>query len=275
MEITSRYAGKITKLHIAVGEMAQVGGVLLEIDNGESSSAQEAAPVAAAATAPAAATASTPASSGTFPLALSQRSLLSERFAHLYICRTRLGNVASGKVLTTPAVRRIAKENNIDLSSMVGTGPQGRILKGDVLAYLEGGAPVPAAAVPAIVTSTPAAPPAVSMPSLAGTVEPIRGIKRAMFNKMNVALTIPAFGFCDEISVLKAGEVRKRFKPRAVERGFGFSYMPLFIKAASLALKEHPILNSSISSDGNDILYHASPSIFGTVQTDVWRISPH
>jgi 2-oxoisovalerate dehydrogenase E2 component (dihydrolipoyl transacylase) len=140
---------------------------------------------------------------------------------------------------------------------------------------LEGGAPVPAAAVPAIVTSTPAAPPAVSMPSLAGTVEPIRGIKRAMFNKMNVALTIPAFGFCDEISVLKAGEVRKRFKPRAVERGFGFSYMPLFIKAASLALKEHPILNSSISSDGNDILYHASHNISVAVDSPMGLVVPN
>merc|ERR1711871_792799 len=98
VEITSRYAGKITKLNIEEGAMAQVGSVLLEIEQ-EGSSAEPAADNSAAADAPPAAAAAAEPSQPT---------------------PQSPGPSSAGKVLTTPAVRRIAKENNIDLSVVTG-----------------------------------------------------------------------------------------------------------------------------------------------------------
>merc|ERR1711871_446560 len=251
VEITSRYAGKITKINIEEGGIAQVGSVLLEIEQpGGDIAASE--PEQASVDAPAAVAAPAVAVGSA----------------------TAAETSAGGKVLTTPAVRRIAKENNVDLTMVPATGPNGRILKGDILAFLEGGGTAVPAATPQPSTPAPALTP-VPRPSLAGTVEPVRGLKRAMVNKMNVALTIPAFGYKDEISVLELGKLRKRFKARAIERGHGFSYMPFFIKATSLALKEYPILNSSLSADQSEIHYHASHNVSLAVDSPNGLIVPN
>ena len=189
VEISSRYSGVIRKLYYNVGEVAVVGKPLVDIETeGGDSSGPEAAAAAAAAAAPAAAAAAPPPSA-----------------SH--------GHGAAGLddrlTFATPSVRRLAKENKLDLRLIKGTGKDGRILKEDVLRYLEtGGAAAPAApAAPAAAPGAAAPPAAVARPAPADRREPVRGFTKAMIKTMNHSWkTIPHFGYCDEV---RAGPPRR------------------------------------------------------------------
>ena len=142
VEITSRYDGVVANVHYKVGEMAKVGSTLVDIDVDDATAAKQTggkkkvlsgAPVPHLARAPivnetvdAVAAAPTAASStemAAVPV-LSRRSVV-----------PRAGQ-SDDKVLTSPSVRRLAMEHRIDLQDVEGTGPQGRILKGDLLDYI-------------------------------------------------------------------------------------------------------------------------------------------
>jgi 2-oxoisovalerate dehydrogenase E2 component (dihydrolipoyl transacylase) len=185
---------------------------------------------------------------------------------------------AGGKVLSTPAVRHIARNNNVDLALVPATGPHGRILKGDVLAYLAVAATA-AAASPApatISTATAATAGAVAAAAAAGRsgggiipadrTEPVRGIKRLMVQSMKQSLKIPHFVYADEFEMGAASALRRQIN-EALAGGSAassspaqnppkkISYLPLILKAASLALADYPILNSSLSADESEIVY--------------------
>ena len=161
---------------------------------------------------------------------------------------------SGGKVLTTPAVRKIAKENNVDLSQVPGTGPKGRVLKEDVLKYIKApsktpvqrATPVPVSAVPsrpAPVSSPTAAP--VSCPSKSGedsqdTVVPLRGVQRIMVKSMTEALKVPHLTYCEEVVMDSLMSVRKELKNMLHRSGnsskVNVSFMPLIIKVGSTAI---------------------------------------
>ena len=116
-----------------------------------------------------------------------------------------VGHQNSDKVLTSPAVRKIAKENRIDLTQVVGTGPKGRILKEDVLKFLQSGGV--SQAKPKQVEqpfAQPAAAPVVVVQPAPGTSTrvPIKGIQKQMVKSMRAALQVPHFGYKEEVSRL-------------------------------------------------------------------------
>uniref|UniRef100_A0A7S1XNN7 Lipoamide acyltransferase component of branched-chain alpha-keto acid dehydrogenase complex, mitochondrial n=1 Tax=Phaeomonas parva TaxID=124430 RepID=A0A7S1XNN7_9STRA len=125
VEITSRYAGVVSKVHHALGDIVPVGNALIDIDMDGGGAAADAAVTVPDAAPEAAA-----------PVAAGAPAVEELRPA------APPAQADSGKVLTTPAVRRIAKERGLDLALIRGSGPNGRILKGDVL----GGDPYTAAA---------------------------------------------------------------------------------------------------------------------------------
>ena len=149
VEISSRYDGVVKNLHFTVGDMVQVGSALVDIeiaaDDGDDEAAPAAVEPAAETLVPAAAAASATAAA---PAEAASPS------------------APKREILTTPAVRKIARENSLDLSTITGTGPNGRILKEDVLAVLSGEAPAPVAPPPA---SSAAAPAATTTPTPAPT----------------------------------------------------------------------------------------------------------
>ena len=75
------------------------------------------------------------------------------------------------------------------------------------------------------------------------------------------ALTIPHFGYCDEIDVGKMVKLRNELKSTAAERGIKLSYMPFIIKACSMALTQYPILNSQLDVSKETITYKADHNI--------------
>jgi 2-oxoisovalerate dehydrogenase E2 component (dihydrolipoyl transacylase) len=236
VEISSRYDGIVKKLYHKQGDIAHVGQPLIDIETeaaGEDVIVEE----------------------------VPKTDSVSAK-------REIQGNIPSRnhveesieKVLTTPAVRRIARENNIDLRQIKATGPRGRVLKEDVLNFLkgqhheEGQVEIEVVTTPITETTT--------VVIEQDRVEPIRGLKRTMVKTMNQSNAIPQFGLHDEVNVDRLMVMRNEFKVLAAKKGVDkLTFMPFFIKALSLALKEFPILNSTISPDETQIIYKASHNI--------------
>jgi len=188
-------------------------------------------------------------------------------------------------VFATPAVRRIAKENNVDLKLVKGTGKDGRVSKEDILAFVEGKTPAKqphqAQAHANQAQHQQSHKEAPHKAASAAVVkedrrEPIKGFKRAMVRSMNEAWqTIPHFGYCDEVTMNELKTLRGELQELAKERGVRLSFMPFFIKAASLALRQYPILNSSVSADESEIIYKAAHNIALAMDTPNGLIVPN
>ena len=149
----------------------------------------------------------------------------------------------------SPSVRRLAAERQIDLSRIPGTGPGGRITKGDVILYLEGRP----AAVPAPEAPSPAPPAATTGGERREPMTPIRKriAEHLLAAKQNTAM-LTTF---NEIDMGRAMDVRKTYKDAFQKRhGISLGFMSFFVRACVEALKEVPEINAFI--EGNDIVYH-------------------
>jgi 2-oxoglutarate dehydrogenase E2 component (dihydrolipoamide succinyltransferase) len=161
--------------------------------------------------------------------------------------------IAAEPVLS-PSVRRLVAEKNLDVSKIAGTGPGGRITKGDVILYLEHGVP---AAPPAVAVAQPAQPrEATPHPDEHITRKPMSQIRqriasRLLEAKQNTAM-LTTF---NEIDMARVKEIRAHYQD-AFQKKYGvrLGFMSFFIKACVEALMEFPELNGSI--DGKDIVYH-------------------
>lgn len=254
--ITSRYDGKILKLHKMVDEIALVGKPLLDFDvedeegedsssssSGESSSDEEEVKVQAVATGAGAAAA------------------------------TAASVISSGKVLATPAVRRIAMENKVDLREVKPSGKHGRVLKGDVLEFLN---IIPQGTVKPHPTLAQAKPSAAAPCSKSlETVVPLKGVAKAMYKSMSESLKIPHFAYSDEIDVSNLVKVREALKAEALARGVKLTYMPFFVKAASNALKEFPLVNSSFDEPNESVIYKSYHNISIAMHTPQGLVVPN
>ncbi|GMT17024.1 hypothetical protein PFISCL1PPCAC_8321, partial [Pristionchus fissidentatus] len=256
--ISSRYDGVIKKLHYSVDDVARVGKALLDIEvEGEVEGVEEVKEEKKESPAPAAAAA-----------AASEGAAASEAAA------------ADGKVLATPAVRRVAIENNVDLSKVAATGKGGRVLKEDVLRHIGqiSGAASPSStnvrSSPAVGGAPAAAAARVFAPLSADVVVPIRGYTRAMVKSMSEALKIPHFGYNDEFIVNGLVDVRKELKGLAKERGVKLSYMPFFIKAASLGLLEFPSLNATVDKELENVTQRAAHNMCLAMDTPGGLVVP-
>lgn len=168
VEITSRYDGVVKKLYAEKGQLVKVGAPLIDIDVGGSSSAA-AAPVASASTPSVSQAAPTPAPHPP-PVALPDAA------------SAAVTSTANDKVLATPAVRRIAREHNVNLQKVRGSGRDGRVMKEDILAFLEASSAAPtatsAAAAPSVPVRVPAAAAAARTHSLSRAIDRYVGQRR-------------------------------------------------------------------------------------------------
>ncbi|XP_036442994.1 lipoamide acyltransferase component of branched-chain alpha-keto acid dehydrogenase complex, mitochondrial isoform X1 [Colossoma macropomum] len=259
--ITSRYDGVIRKLYYDIDSVAFVGTPLVDIETDGGQTPEEDV-------------VETP--------AVSQ-----EEHTHQHI--------RGHKTQATPAVRRLAMENNIKLSEVVGTGKDGRILKEDILNFIakQTGAilppspfqeiqpppPAPAAAAkPQEKRPPPSIPTPISpRPVFTGKdrTEPLKGFQKAMVKTMTAALKIPHFGYKDEVDLTQLVRLRSELKGVAESRGVRLSYMPFFIKAASLGLLQFPILNASVDEECQNITYKAAHNIGLAMDTPQGLLVPN
>lgn len=202
-------------------------------------------------------------------------------------------NISSGIAFATPAVRKMCKENNIDIKMVEGTGPKGRVLKEDVSSYLtkhgKGSAPIKtftpsysvpdADAAPAFIetaSTSPAAAAPVTMvePLAEDKVISIKGVQRLMVKSMQAALSVQHLTLGEEVSLDRLVGLRKELKVEAEKSGIKLSYMPFIIKAASLALAEYPLLNATVNAECTEMVYHASHNIGVAMDTPNGLVVP-
>ncbi|WP_448564207.1 dihydrolipoyllysine-residue acetyltransferase [Thalassotalea ganghwensis] len=242
VQIPAMHAGKVVKLHYAKGDIAKVHAPLFAIERVDSSApvdqpkAVESAPTSAPASAAA-------------PVA----------------AQPTKSKPANGKALASPAVRRVARELNINIHEVPGSGKKGRVYKEDVVAYSEGGAQQGSVALQ------------TKQPVVGGTrVEPIRGVKAAMAKAMvNSVSTIPHFTYCEEIDMTKLIKLRGELKEVYAKQDIKLTMMPFFMKAMSLALKEFPIVNSQVNEDCTELTYFDDHNIGMAVDSKVGLLVPN
>lgn len=180
--------------------------------------------------------------------------------------------VCSGKAIASPAVRRLAREHNLDLGQVSGSGKNGRVYKEDVHAYLNNQQVKP---------SEPAkssAPTETLVSNIAkqNTVVPIKGVQAAMARQMVASVsTIPHFTMCDEIDLTDLIALRSAVKDDYATDDVKITMMPFFIKALSLALNEFPIINSQVNDDCTELTYIANHNIGMAVDSKMGLIVPN
>ena len=174
----------------------------------------------------------------------------------------------------TPIVRKLAAENGVDLSSVQGTGVGGRIRKEDILAAKP--APVAAYAAPASASSAaPASKPApVAVSPLRGTTVTMSRLRKVIAERMVESLqTAAQLTTVVEVDVTKIDRLRQAAKGTFESReGVKLTFLPFFAVAVCEALKQHPVLNCSIS--GDQITYHGAEHLGIAVDTERGLLVP-
>ncbi|KAG5312783.1 ODB2 dehydrogenase, partial [Acromyrmex insinuator] len=213
--ITSRYDGLIKTLHYKIDDVALVGSTLLDFEVEDDS--KDAVRDDAGETA---------------------KSAENQMIDNTEKSERRSDKVESEditlkeeKVLSTPAVRRIAKENNIKLTDVKATGKDGRVLKEDILVHLQN-----ISTDPRVQVNVPS--------SMTGRMINLKRYTKHMWKTMTKSLTIPHFVYSDECNVDQVMRCRNDVKDSLMEQGISLTLTPFFIKAASRALQQYPQLNA-------------------------------
>jgi 2-oxoglutarate dehydrogenase E2 component (dihydrolipoamide succinyltransferase) len=185
---------------------------------------------------------------------------------------------AAAKFLS-PVVRKLAKEHNLDLSTITGTGRDGRITRSDVLELIDaGGGSVPKAA-PASPVSAPSAPTAASTPAapVAGIpllegddVRDLDRIRTRIGTNMILAKQTAAHVWTSvEVDYERVERVRQRHRAAFKEReGFSLTYMPFIARATMDALKAFPVVNSSYYLEEKKAVFHAKVNLGVAIDLD-------
>ena len=176
----------------------------------------------------------------------------------------------------TPIVRKLANDLGVNLASVRGTGIGGRIRKEDVEAAAPKSAVAAVASAPAsAATSTPSAPrPAAVASPLRGTTVTMSRLRKVIAARMVESLQVSAqLTTVIEVDVTKIARLRDRSKPTFEAReGVKLSFLPFFAVAVCEALKQHPVLNSSV--EGDQIMYHGAEHLGIAVDTERGLLVP-
>ena len=186
-----------------------------------------------------------------------------------------------GQGYVTPLVRRLAKQHDVDLSTVRGTGVGGRIRKQDVLAAslatqassADAGSSEQAAA-PSSDAGQEKAAPAASAPR--GETEKAPRIRQVIAQRMRESLDLSTqLTQVHEVDMTRIVQLRSKAKGSFQEKnGVKLTYLPFITQAVTEALKQHPKLNASFSEDNKEITYHASEDIAIAVDTDRGLLVP-
>ncbi|MGI1943907.1 dihydrolipoyllysine-residue acetyltransferase [Shewanella glacialipiscicola] len=254
VQIPAIKAGKIAKLHYRKGQLAKVHSPLFAIE------------VEQAASAPAATT-----NTDTVANAALVAQAVSAEPAR------------QGKALASPAVRRMARSLDIDLSRVPGTGKHGRVYKEDITRFQQGASNVsassatqlkeaPAQATQASQTQVPTS----TVTQRADTIEPIRGVKAVMARMMVESVSsIPHFTYCEEFDLTDLVALRESMKVKYSSDEVKLTMMPFFMKSMSLALNQFPVMNSQVNADCTELTYKSRHNIGMAVDSKVGLLVPN
>ena len=243
MEIPSPGTGTLAKILVETGETVDVGTLLAVVEvegdsadagEAESEAGSEAAATSGTADASAAKPAATPAADA--PAAGASKSGAAPR-------PSRAGNGRGRQMRLSPAVRRLAAEHGIDLSTVTGSGRDGRITRRDMIDFIERGAAAPAAA--------------AQQPAAASGKVPFNRIRKLTAEHMvQSKATSPHVLQAVEVDFAGVDRVRAAVRESwRAKRGYSLTYLPFIAYAVCRALKEFPHANASV--EGDSLILHA------------------
>lgn len=148
---------------------------------------------------------------------------------------------SQGKALATPKVRGVAKELGVDIGTISGSGKEGRVMLEDLQ-----GSRKEIQSIPALLEDD--------------VVKPLAGVRGVMARKMDHR-HIPQFSYFETVEVTRLMQLRHHLKGQAEQEDIHLSYMPFFIRALSLTMKEYPIMNSTVDMAGNNIIFHVHHNV--------------
>ncbi|URZ87279.1 dihydrolipoamide acetyltransferase family protein [Floricoccus penangensis] len=246
-EILSPYSGKVTKIFVDAGTVVEVGAPLVEFDgDGSGSSAGSSAPTAAT-------------EEVKDELIAASESTTTESAPEAKI--TAVGApVVDGKVRAMPSVRKLARQNNIDLTTVPATGRHGHVTISDVNNFISnGGASVETAPVEEVtvetVSDTASKPAAAPAPAKEGRV-PMTPVRKAIAkNMVSQKQNVPHVTLFDEAEVSKLMEHRANFKEIAAKEGVKLTYLAYVAKALAAMSKKFPELNAHVDMAKQEIVY--------------------
>lgn len=165
-------------------------------------------------------------------------------------------NESEGKVLATPATRHLAKEIGIDINTIVGTGPEGRVTNKDLIQGKDKKN--------------------IAGPSyLDDEIRPLVGIRKLMAEKMALSKSKAAhFSYFEQLDATRLVKLRTHFNLEGIKEGIKVTYMPFLIKALSMTLKKFPEVNSTLDSTGSNLIIHKQHNIGIAMTTELGLIVP-
>ncbi|KAL2922954.1 Lipoamide acyltransferase component of branched-chain alpha-keto acid dehydrogenase complex mitochondrial, partial [Bienertia sinuspersici] len=245
IEITSRYKGKISHILHAPGDIVKVGETLLKMGVEDLSSSTV--------------TDGSPEFTSTEPTEQDE-SISQVPFSNEH----RLSSV-----LCTPAVRNLAKRHGININEIKGSGKDGRILKEDILHYVEGKDVETE-------SSTYFSNRLVTESSLyEDKTLQLRGFQRAMVKSMTMAARIPHFHYVEEIDCGALLELKTSFQNDNPDTSIKHTFLPFLVKSLSMALAKYPLLNSCFNEDMHEIIVKGSHNIGIAMATPYGLVVPN
>ncbi|KAG6435452.1 hypothetical protein SASPL_100326 [Salvia splendens] len=241
IEITSRYKGRVSKVLHVPGDIVKVGETLLK-------------------------------------MVVDEDALFSQPSEILEVIKAQVPDVSKsddagpglskprfGGVMSTPAVRNLAKQYGVSIEDVRGTGGEGRVLKEDVLAYAARGGVLSETSASAD-QSLEGEQSFLNISSTYGgeyedQTIPLRGFQRAMVKAMTLAAKIPHFHYVDEINCNALVELKASFQRANSNAGVKYTFLPVLIKSLSMALSKYPMLNSCFSDESQEVTLKGSHNI--------------
>jgi len=251
-EIPAPVSGVLQEIKVSEGTTVQVNTVVGTISNGDSAAAAKSS--------------SAPASAPPAPEKKEAPPAKSTAAAPAPPPRQE-AETHDEDVRSSPLVRKIARENNVDLSHVTGTGLGGRITKQDIMAFIEKGpsappeiAPepqadgTPQATRPSSTAPTPR--PAPAPAAIPGDLVPLSQMRKIIAQRMIESRRTSAHVHCMfEVDLTRIVNLRNKLKNAFEQRnGARLTFMPFFVRAAIIALQQFPIVNASM--EGESIRYH-------------------
>jgi len=185
---------------------------------------------------------------------------------------------ASKRVIAMPSVRKYAREKGVNIAEVVGSGDNGRVLKSDIDAFLSGDKAIESVEVTEEVQEE-AVVKVNNLEVFEGdypeTSEKMSGIRKAIAKAMvHSKQTAPHVTLMDEIDVTKLVAHRNKFKGIAAEKGIKLTFLPYVVKALTSALREYPILNTSVNDETSEIIHKHYYNIGIAADTDKGLLVP-
>lgn len=236
MDVESFYEGYLATIIVPAGEIAPVGvaiGLVAETEAEIETAKQQAASLPQGATAQAAS-------------AVSETPVAASSSATATAASGNGSSRRNGRIIASPRARKLAKELKVDLNTLQGSGPHGRIIAEDVEAAT-GAKPTPVAISPSPTVKATAIPqkaPPLAVPAVPGELVPFTTLQKAVVRNMVASLEVPSYHVGYTMTTDNLDGLYKQVKSK------GVTMTALLAKAVAVTLQKHPLLNASYAEQG-------------------------